>query len=210
MNFIITFTILYGLIPLFFYHTVKNKLKNIRAIYPFIIVVFIASLYEFIGTEILKINASYWFFAYSLISFYSIIYFYRQILDNKFKSLFRTIHFLFLLLLIVLFFVKKMLIIGLFPIFDAYITVVVIVLSVLWFKKIFQQLNYKTLWANHIFYYVFGLIMYHCGTIFLFLLMEMIYNDNKGMLQYYWLLNVALNLILRTLLILGIWKAQVK
>ena len=38
----------------------------------------------------------------------------------------------------------------------------------------------------------------------------LIYKNDNYLFQYYWLLNIVLLILLRTLLIVGIWKARVK
>lgn len=55
MIYIVLITILYGLLPLIFIH-LNSNLNGIRAIYPLVCVIFIASLYEFIGSFLLEIN----------------------------------------------------------------------------------------------------------------------------------------------------------
>ncbi|PZO26859.1 MAG: hypothetical protein DCF13_13025, partial [Flavobacteriaceae bacterium] len=69
------FAILFGLIPKLFYWFLKQKLdSNISKIVPFLNVVFIASIYEFIGTLLLKINAGNWIIIYKILAFTSVLY----------------------------------------------------------------------------------------------------------------------------------------
>jgi len=59
-----------------------------------------------------------------------------------------------------------------------------------------------------LFYFRFDFVLF--WKLFSFLMTELIYETNNNLFQYYWLLNIILNLVLRSLLIIGIWKARVK
>lgn len=77
MRILVAITVLYSLIPLFVYWFTKNKLnKEIKPIFPFIVLCFIAGLYEFIFTTILRFNTIPWFYTYDLLAFFSIQYFF--------------------------------------------------------------------------------------------------------------------------------------
>lgn len=212
MVYINSFTILYGLIPFLFFLLIKGKIsKSITSLLPFIILVFISAIYEFIFSILLRWNVSNWFIIYCVISFFVIYYLFNSLIVRvnpvlKFSSL--ILYIILLMFLILKFDNQDFLKICYF--IDSYITVFVFVCSIIWFKKIFKELQYESLWDSPFFYVVSGLILYYFGTFFLFLMTELIYRDNNYSFQYYWLLNIILNLVLRTLLIVGIWKARVK
>ena len=94
--------------------------------------------------------------------------------------------------------------------FNVFQTITILVLSILWFRKILIDLEFESLLDNPIYFFVSGLLVYYLGTVFVYLIGSYIYFENKELFQYYWLLNIILNLVLRTLLIVGIWKARVK
>lgn len=211
MIYILSVTILYGLFPFSLYLLI-NKLDNkIKNVIPFIFLVFLSSIYEFIFTILLRFDVSYWFLSYCVISYFTIYYFfntllYNTILNVNFLSL---LLFIFLLISLLSFFeIKDTLIICSF--LDGFTTIYIFIFSILWFRKIFQDLEYESLLYSPHFYFISGLILYYFGSFFLFLLSNLINERENKMFQYYWMLNVVLNLVLRTLLIVGIWKARVK
>ncbi len=210
MIYILTFTILFGLVP-FSFIVFDKSLRGIKKFHPFIFVVFIASLYEFIGSLLLKLNVEYWFFIYGILVFLSIHYFFYKLLNEKFKRVF-IISILIFIIFSILAFIYRIsfdyLTISAF--FKVYQTINILFFSILWFKRIFEELETDNLLENSNFYFISGLIIYYCGSVFLFLLANYIYVSDKSDFQNYWLLNIALNLILRSLIIIGIWKARLK
>lgn len=212
MIYIISFTILYGLFPFLYFLFFKKKLSHeIKAFIPFLILVFISSIYEFIFTTLLRCNVSIWFITYSIVSFFTIFYFFNEIIikNNTIIKVF-TLCFFFLLLLILFLLFNKEDFFKISSWIDTYATIFIFIFSVIWFKDVFQKLEYESLWNSPYFYVVSGLILYYFGNLFLFLMAELMYKNNNYSFQYYWLLNIILNLVLRTLLIVGIWKARVK
>ena len=88
------------------------------------------------------------------------------------------------------------------------ITSVVITFSILWFK----QFNRKTIQSNTKqnpnTYFITGLLLMYGGTIFLYLYANNLYLKNKELFFTSWMLNIFLNIVNRTLLIVGIWKSR--
>lgn len=211
MKAFLIFVILYGLFPLFFILKFRKEMININCIYPFILVVFISSLYEFFGSIILKISLEDWYLIYKTISFFSILYFYYSILNKKHKLFFILLIFLFILKIVMTFTVwSDKFYFDISSYFNVFQTITILVLSILWFRKILIDLEFESLLDNPIYFFVSGLLVYYLGTVFVYLIGSYIYFENKELFQYYWLLNIILNLVLRTLLIVGIWKARVK
>jgi len=202
------FTILLGLVP-FLVTICSKRRENIMPIFPFVTAVFIASLYELVGSLLLKIDVEYWFSIYGLLAFSSIHYFFYNLLQKRFKKIFivlTVVFFLFFLLSILFRTSFDFLTINSF--FKAYQTIIILLFSIIWFKRIFENLEVVNLFDSPAFYFVSGLLIYYCGSVFLFLAASAIYASDKSNFQYYWLLNIILNLVLRTLLIIGIWKAR--
>jgi hypothetical protein len=92
--------------------------------------------------------------------------------------------------------------------FTIYQTIIILVFSILWFRKIFKEFEINNLLDSPTFYFISGLLIYYCGSVVLFLLANDLYTTDQNSFQYYWLLNIILNFVLRTLLIVGIWKAR--
>jgi hypothetical protein len=209
---IIIFTILYGFIPLIIYFFVRRcVLIELESILPYIALTFISSFYEFVFTYLLKYDVKYWFIVYNLIAFLTIGYFFYKVLDKEYKFFFYLVSFIFFGLLL---FVKlnwnNYVVIELSSYLDSFQTIVILLFSIFWFRKSFIELKYNNLLDIPAFYFISGLIIYYCGTMVLFLMSYSIYKNNINMFQSYLLLNVVLNFVLRTLLIIGIWKARVK
>lgn len=206
MLYFTTFVILFGLIPIIIYLVLKPKLdKNINKIVPFIYVVFIASVYEFIGTLLLKINVGNWIIIYKTLAFASISYFFYYLLEKQYKGIF----FIFIITFITLFFFtykdwdsRKFLEVNSY--FATLLTAFVLLFSCIWTKKVVEN----KIPFDYNFYFVFGLVLYYTGTIFLFLIADKLYKISKTEYQLFWLFNIFFNLVLRTSLIIGIWKAK--
>ncbi|CAM4343838.1 YhhN-like protein [Flavobacterium terrigena] len=212
MIYIISLTILYGLFPFLVFLFNRNKIaNNANAILPFVLLVFFSAIYEFVFTVLLRWDVGNWYLTYCVVSFLTLFYFYKEILSNAKSKLKITSFIFFLIILFYLFYrfdVQDFL--KICYNIDTYITVFIFIFSIIWFRKIFRELEYESLWDIPYFYVVSGLILYYFGNFFLFLMTELIYKNDSNLFQYYWLLNVVLNLVLRTLLIVGIWKARVR
>lgn len=209
---IIIFTILYGLVPFAMYCFIRKKVSiEISSILPFVILTFISGIYEFVFTFLLEYTIRYWLVVYNTLAFFTISYFYYKILNCGKRNFFKISFILFLgLFLFVILNWKNYEVIELSSYMDTFQTIFILLFSIFWFKKVFIELKHDNLLDSPIFYFISGLILYYCGTMVLFLIGYSIYQDDKNMFQYYLLLNVVLNLVLRTLLIVGIWKARVK
>ena len=94
--------------------------------------------------------------------------------------------------------------------FNTLQTLVVFIFSILWFRRVFLNLEFDSLGRSPVFYFISGLLLYYSGTVFLFLMSSLIFEHEKSSFQDYWMLNIGLNLVLRTSLILGIWQGQAK
>ena len=211
MKAFLIFTILYGVLPLTVYYLTKVNRFILKEIFPFLIVVFIASMYEFIGSIIMKISFEKWYLIYKVLAFTSIQYFFYHLLKKRFKSLFIFFTCCFLILLVLVFTIlKDIIFFDKSAYFNVLITLIIIAFSFLWFLQKFDEMEEENLLQNPNFYFVSGLIICYCGTLFLFLMSNHIYTTNKSVFPYYWLLNLILNLVLRTLLIVGVWKARLK
>ena len=202
------FTILYGIIPLLFYKIKKVKIPSIE---PFLWAVFIASLYEFFGTSVLKINSDYWFVCYKYLAFFSLHYFFYTLLKGRYKFAFILFGLLFLIQSIVaLYQWENLNHLDINAYSNAFETIIVLFFSIVWFRSAFISLEIDSLTKTPNFYFVSGLILYYSGTVFLFLLASFIFKVDRSNFKPFWMLNIFLNLVLRTLLIVGVWKGRQK
>jgi hypothetical protein len=203
---------LYGLFPFIVYLFIKNKLSvEIKNILPFIFVVFLAGAYEFTFTFIFKWNVSYWFIIYSLLAFFTITYFFYKLIGKQHWFLFLlSVIFFFILFFSVILRWNYHHFIELSAFIDAYQTVLVLFFSILWFRKIFLETKIVSLEKHPLFYATSALILYYCGSVTLFLLSSLILKKYNSSFHDYWILNIILNIVLKTLLIVTVWKARLK
>ena len=75
MQLLVAITVLYSLIPPVVYWFVKKKMNNeIKPVFPFIVLSFIAGFYEFVFTVLLYVNTIPWFYIYVLNSILFLLY----------------------------------------------------------------------------------------------------------------------------------------
>ena len=208
--FLLYFVVIYGVSPLLYFLIAKRKeVKELKPILPYVAMTFVASFYEFFGTLTFKWDCSYWFVIYEILSFLTIFYFFYQVLQKQFAKLFLAFLVGFVTLWFFLFLnfnIKDLLIINSYS--HTFITVFILFFTIIWFRKLMVDAYIENLLQNSTFYFISGLILYHCGTVFLFLLSNYIYKADSNLLHSYWMINIILNFVLRTLLIVGIWKAK--
>ncbi len=210
--FLLYFVIIFGITPLFYYFIACSKnTTELKPIIPFITLTFISSLYELFGSLIFGWDVSNWYIFYSILSFFCIYYFYFSILHSSYLKL--NIFFLISFLVLVYFLFQRYTFEDFF-IIDSYIkvytTLIILVFSILWFTKLFTESYIDNLLRNCTFYFISGFVLYYCGTLFLFLLSNFFYKINIHSLQSYWFLNILLNFVLRTLLVVGLWMVRTR
>lgn len=210
MRLLVVTTVLYSLTPLIMYWFTKKKLnEEIKPIFPFVVLCFIAGLYEFIFTSQLKISVTVWFYVYDFLAFFSIQYFYYFILnkENKRMVLLSSILYLFLFVYFVSHHthLKQLDYISYLGVLN---TLLIIFYSIKWFKKTILVSEFESLTQNPNFYFVSGFILYYTSTIVLFLLINTIYLNIKELISHFWMINIFFNIFHKTLLLIGIWKLQ--
>lgn len=208
--FLLYFVIIFGTTPLLYFLAAKKQYSiKLKAIIPFVTLTFFSSLYELIGTLTLGWNVSYWFIIYNILSFFCVFYFYYHLLQKQFSKLFLLIlalFFIFSIFLFINFRIEDFFVVCSY--LDAFITFFILFFTIIWFRKLINDAHIDNLLDSSNFYFISGLILYFCGTLFLFLFANHLYKVDSEMLQSYWALNIILNLILRFLLLVGLWKAN--
>jgi hypothetical protein len=208
--YLLYFVIIFGVSPLLYFLITKRKYaKELKPILPFISLTFISSFYEFFGSLIFRLDISYWFVVNDILSFICVYYFFLQILQKHFSKLFLVflVFFIILCFFLYLYFnIEDILIITSY--IDTFITLFILFFTIIWFRKLILDAYIENLLHNSTFYFISGFILYYCGTLFLFLLSNYIYKVDSNMFESYWVINILLNLVLRTLLLVGLWKAR--
>jgi hypothetical protein len=212
MIFILYFVIIFGFSPFLYFIVAKRQsVIELKAIIPFIILTFISSLYELLGTLTFGWNISYWFILYNVLSFFCVFYFYYDTLQKRYSLLFTICIAAFFVLSYFLF--QRYSFEDFFEVnsyFKTFVTIFVLLFSILWFMKLFAESYIDNLLRYSTFYFISGFVLYYCGTLFLFLLSNHLHKLDSSSFQSYWLLNILLNFVLRTLLLVGLWMARTK
>lgn len=191
-----------------FYLSSKAAQQGLSAIRPYLWLIFISSLYEVFATELMQFPTAIWFKLYGLLEMAALMYYFWKIL-GQFKVFFASAFGFYVITLLIL------LIVGIPPLAsDGVLCVIelvsVYIAAILWFRDIFGKISETSLWDAPDFYFISGLVICLSGAIFLFLTANMIYQSQQGNFEQIWTLNIVFNLILRSLIVFGIWKAQQK
>lgn len=200
--------LLTGILPLILLFLKKKAVDLKQPTVPFVWLTAVATLYELVGTTLLKVNATYWFQLYSLLCFCALYYFFFRLLDKQYKKVFGFFLALFIITYSTsFFFFDNNNVFISTAINETFITVFVLVFSFLWFRKLFEKVNIPNLWQNAGFYFVSGLMIYHSGTFFFFLLGDFIFNSNAYFYDY-WMVNIVATVVLRIFISMGVWKMK--
>lgn len=207
--YIFNLLLLLGVLPFLIYLKGSKRNQITDYLLPFIVLVFFASLYEYIGTLMLKLGTAYWFRIYSFLEFYTVWYFYYKIFNFKKAYLFYGIFYFFLYTYLLIDWSPYDKEIKDLPL-NLAITFMVIVSSFLWFLDVFKKMEDKPLYLRAEFYYISILLIYFSGTFLVFLMADYILTNESINILDYWVLIIIFNVILRGTLIFAIWRARFK
>jgi hypothetical protein len=190
----------------------KGKNFPVKAITPFMYLVSFGSAYEIIASHVLRFSTKYWFYAYLLLEYAAIAYFYYHILDKKFNKTIKLISLVYVMLFFgCLFIITNENQFQVESYLSLYETLAVWVFSYLWIKELFKDfereysiLNYPT------FYFIIGFVVYLSCTIILFLLIQYIERASGSSKITVWNLNLFFLLVLRLLNYKAIWMGKTK
>lgn len=188
----------------------KNKESLLSYIKPFILLVFFATIYEFIS-YFPNWQTPIWSRIYILLEFLCIFYYYYLTLKKRFAFFFKLSLVLFLLFyvyLIVVWDAKDSYLTDFY--LTTFETIFVLISSILWFVIIFDELKEASLLKVPDYYFISGFVLYFSGTFFLFLISDFMLKNMTSQFLSYWNLNILFTILLRTLLITGIWIARKK
>lgn len=184
----------------------KPVSDDIKALRPYAWLVLLGTLYELIITVWLRINHDLWWRVYSLLDFCTASYFFYVALPKKYSTLVKVVGLSFVAIVIVITAVA-----GLGLESESYVAVPQALLTFLyvfiWFRDLFNRAAEKVIWQLPSFYFVAGSTIYMAATLFLFILIPIIWKNKIMPWSDAWLLNVVAVLFFRLMLTLGIWKA---
>lgn len=178
--------LLIGIIPLLILFFYKKALDFNGAITLFVWITALATLYEFVGTGLLKFNTSFWFKFYSFLEIVALYYFFFKLFKPKYKKIVQG----FLILLIVtysfsFFYWNRNEELILIATNKSPLTLFVLTFSFLWFKELFYKMEIQNPWQNASFYFVSGVLLYYSSTFFLFLLASFLFKSNVYFYDYW-------------------------
>lgn len=200
-----------GIVPITLVKVRKHFSAEIYYLEPLLWLMLFATFYESIATLYFNVPSAVWFRTFILLEFACLFYFFYKVFKGRFKPLFAFFAIVFLALFIYLLTIWKST-----PnlLTDSYLIIVeavfVFVCSFIWFQNIFKLLEVQSLRDSSVFYFISGFILYFSGTFFLFLMTNSILVNKGTNLMDYWILNIVFTLIMRILIIIGIWKGQKK
>ena len=203
---LVSLTLLLGVVPLGLF-IFRVKVKN-KAYVPFLVLSLLASIYELVASFILKVNVTHWFQIYSLLEFLSIYYLFKNLLMKRPKGyniVFLGLFFVVYIYSFSLSFSDGLSFLKAKSLNKSVLTLFVMVSSFLWIKQTLEQKRILKLYNEPSFYFVMGLFTYYSTTISLFVLSNSIANSTLYLLDF-WLLNIISSLILRLVIIVGVWK----
>jgi hypothetical protein len=203
------FALVLGLFPLSILIIRKKAAIKTTFIFPFLFIVFMASLYEGLATIMYQVPTILWFRVYLFLEFLALAYYFYHLLKRKFKFFFSFSVISYCILFIVLI---PYLYNGHNLLADAYLSIFEVVFVyigvIIWFRDTFRELAEESMLHIPHFYFISGLLMYFSGTLFLYLLGDRFLHDASISFESYWSLNIIFNIILRLFLIAGAWKMK--
>lgn len=202
--------ILLGILPVIFNYKYRGSrnVDYLGFLFPFVILMFIASLYEFFITDLLKVRTGVWFRVYCLLEFYTLLYFYYKVLGKNVLFLFLgtiyLINYLYLMYQWVCFPINGFNILNL----DILTIVLVVISSVLWFVKIFKEFEDRPLFLNPLFYLIAVLLLNYCSTFIIFVMTDYLIKYHNTSVSGFYMINIIAGIILRLTMSYIYWKHQ--
>lgn len=172
-DFSLHFFNLLGVLPLILFLIKGNKnVYYLKFLFPFIILMFVASIYETVFTIMLQIGTKPWFRIYSFLEFYTLLYFYWKLLNSKRLILFFGVIYLLNYCHLIykwIYFPR----IGFNLISSDIITTsLVLVCTIIWFVDVFKKMEEKPLHINPLFYIIAALLLSYCSTFIVFVVTD--------------------------------------
>jgi len=186
------------------------KKCSLGSIAPFVYLTAIGAAYEAVFSLFLEKNSAIWFATYDILAFLAILYYFYRLNFPKMRllSLIFLVSFLatagsiYILKYDNIFFKQQ----GILFLLN----ILVFIFTILWFWNTFVKMEIGSLWKEPDFYYISGLFIYHATTFMLFLLSDIIIKFDADKFFDYWILNIVANFLLKSFLIIGVWRTSHK
>jgi len=183
-------------------------LPNLQPAVPFLWLTLIGSLYEPIVTIGMGKDSMYWFRVYNAAEFLCLYYFFKHVIHKRYLLLFGSFLFFFTLnsLMVVILGIGQLRVESMYA---PFIFIFVLTFSALWFRDTSKNDLLPAKFAKSNVVFICGFLLYYSGTLFFYLLSEVILVDSKSIsYQDYWLVNIIATLILKIFLIGGVWSGR--
>lgn len=200
-----------GLVPFCFYVFIiyrKGNVDNLKPAVPFLWLTLIGSLYEPIVTIGMGKDSMYWFRIYNVAEFLCLYYFFTHVIHKRYLLVFGSFFYFFIVssLLVVILDVGQL---RVESIYAPLIFIFVLTFSTLWFRDTSKNDLLLAKFAKSNVVFICGFLLYYAGTLFFYLLSEVILVDSKSIGYHdYWLVNIIATLILKCFLIGGVWSGK--
>ncbi len=187
----------------------RKMQKELFFLFPFIFLMFFASLYEFIGTELFRLKTKYWFRIYTLLEFYTVFYFYYKLLEKRKIFIFIGSAYLLVYLGLMIDWINNPKKVG-FNDLPLNISIVFLVLfcTVMWFVDIFKKLEDYPLYKRPVFYIISALLLYFTGTFIVFLITDYVLKKQLFVFLDYWIIIIIFNIVLRLIITVVLWRSK--
>ncbi|RZJ71716.1 hypothetical protein [Flavobacterium sp.] len=200
------FTLALGFLPMAIFVFGKRRVSlETRFVFPYIILLSVASAYEFVFSLWLLYNVNLWFSSYLLLEFLTISYFFCRLLRSW--KLWCGVALAYVVFFLLLHFQRRE---NNELVLDGYLSAVTfvatVVLATAWFVRSMKELAYGYLVKDYVFLYVGAILVYLAGTLFLFLFSGLIYDQNHDAFIELWWLNILFSFISRIVFSVAVWR----
>lgn len=192
-------------------YSIKGSKKNdyINFLLPYCLLMVIGGIYESIVTGIFKVGTTPWFRIYTLLEFFTLLYFYNKLLG-------RNKLFLFFGILYIITYLYQIYEWVYFPrigynIISLKVETVSLVLisSLIWFVDAFKKMEETSFYVNPVFYIIAAFLLYFCSTFIVFVVTDYMKQYKMNIRGFYMIILYAA-LVLRITLLVVFWKASRK
>lgn len=198
-----------GLIPFGLYLINRKEVDQTTVyLFPFLLLMFMISLFEPLNILYFRINAMVWFRFYMFLEFYCVLYYFFKILNFKKITILLAITYLVVYLYLLKDFSFSQLENNDIPL-NLIMALATITLTVQWFVEVFNKMEDVPLYNRSAFYYISGLLLFYCGTFILFLSLDYL-RSNKINTGPFFLISIYLNIVVRLLYSIVILRFRVK
>lgn len=188
----------------------NHKKVNRETVYllPFLVLTFAVSIFDPLNQKYFRISTTIWYRFYCLIEFFTVLYFYYKLLDNKKIACFFGILYFLVYAYLLKDFSFDQKVYDDMPI-NMIMVLMVVTLSVQWFVEVFKKMDESPLYDRPVFYYISVFLVFYCGTFLVLLMADYLRQEKLGITSF-WVIIALLNVITKIVLLVVILKSRSK